>query len=107
MSKVKQWTENGSYTTQTKTLWYLAKLHFELATAGLFKFTNDNVDFLISEMKKLGYTNLNKTSVTWYLGAVNGTIIKDRLKESKQLQNDVNQFRKSVNLPIIKFGKSK
>ena len=41
MATISQWTEKGSYTTQTKTLWYLAKLHFELATAGLFKFTNE------------------------------------------------------------------
>jgi hypothetical protein len=107
MQKTIQWSENGSYTKQTKTLWYLASLYFRTTLVSVTKFSNDNVQFLINEMEKLGYTNLNKTSVNWYLGAVNGSIIKDRLRDSKQLQRDVNLFRMNIGLPQIKFGKVK
>ncbi len=108
MSRVmKQWTANETYTNQTKTLWYLANVYFRSAMSNLDKFRNEDTKFLISEMNKLGYKNLNETSVKWYLGAVNGSIIKDRLKTSKQLQNDINNFRKNINLPPIKFGKVK
>jgi len=107
MQKTIQWSENGSYTKQTKTLWYLASLYFRTTLASVTKFSNDNVQFLINEMEKLGYSNLNKTSVNWYLGAVNGSIIKDRLRDSKQLQRDINLFRMSIGLPQIKFGKVK
>ena len=108
MNKVmKQWTANENYTNQTKTLWYLANVYFRTAMINLDKSRNEDRKFLISEMDKLGYKNLNETSVNWYLGAVNGTVIKDRLKNSKQLQNDINTFRKNINLPTIKFGNVK
>jgi|LakMenE01Jun11ns_1017448.scaffolds.fasta_scaffold9661910_1 hypothetical protein len=108
MSKVmKQWTEKETYTNQTKTLWYLANVYFRAGMNYLSKFRNEDRKFLISEMDKLGYTNLNETSVNWYLGAVNGSVIKDRLKNSKKLQNDINTFRKNINLPPIKFGNIK
>ena len=104
---MKQWTANESYTNQTKTLWYLANVYFRSTMLNPNKFRNEDRKFLISEMDKLGYKNLNETSVNWYLGAVNGSVIKDRLKTSKQLQNDINAFRKNINLPTIKFGNVK
>ena len=99
-----EWQSKGKYTKQTKTLWYLATLYFRIKTASLEKYSNEDVSFLMNEMSKAGYSKLNKNSVKAYIGALNGTIVRDALKNNKSYQKEVNEFRKKMNLPIINFN---
>jgi hypothetical protein len=98
-----QWQSNGKYTKQTKTLWTIASIRFDVVTALCNPYEEWMIDEIIEHMSMIGYTKLNRTSVKWYLGALNGRIIRDALKNNKSFQIEVNSFRKNMEFPTIKF----
>ena len=98
--KTKQWSNDGQYTIQTKTMWGIAcliKPHLQPVN-----YTPAEINFIIERMDAIGYTKLSKASVELFLGALNGRALQ-RLKNSAEFQKDINKFRTNTGLSKINF----
>ena len=104
MSKVIKWESKGKYGVQTKTMWSIACSNFDLTTSmqGV-KYSSDQINFIKSRLETIGYSDLSLDSVKMYMGALNASMIGERLAKTKSLQNDINTFRKQMGFPKIKF----
>jgi len=99
-----------AYGIRTINIWQIAITAFREVIEKTGKQINQNqINFIKNQLSVLGHdiNELNDRSIKQYAGALNGSYIGDRLRNTKALQIEVNTFRIQFGLKEIKFGKVK
>jgi len=94
---------NSQYTIQTKTLFALTALRFSDEVENGIPFEDWQVDDILEQLELIGFKGINRTSVEMYMGALNGTIVCQRIQLNKSFQKEINAFRKGMEFARLKF----
>ena len=97
------WEANSQYTTKTKTLFALTARTYPMEVAAGIRFEPYQIEKMIEQLAAVGFTKNTYASVGMYMGALNGTIVCQRIKLNKCWQREINTFRKAFGFKNIKF----
>ena len=98
------WEVNSQYTTKTKTLFALTCRTYPMEVAAGIRFEPYQVEKIIEQLDAVGFATNSYASVAMYMGALNGTVVCQRIKLNKCWQKEINAFRKAFGFKTIKFA---
>jgi hypothetical protein len=98
------WEVNSQYTTKTKTLFALTATMYPNEVSAGIRFEPYQVEEIVEQLDVVGFTKNSYASVAMYMGALNGTVVCQRIKLNKCWQREINAFRKAFGFKTIKFA---
>jgi hypothetical protein len=94
-----------TYSIRTINVWQIVMTTYREVVESKKQLNDNQIKFIKNQLTILGHNSneLNDRSIKNYGSALNGSYIGDRLKKSKELQNEVNTFRNVFGLKPINF----
>jgi len=94
------WEVDSQYTTKTKTLFALTALMYSNEVEQGIPFEDYQIDEIVEQLDAIGFKPNTRSSVAMYMGALNGTVVCQRIGLNKSFQREINAFRKAYGLML-------